>query len=364
VVFASHQAVSAMVFFLVMPSHFQRCTHMTKAVLLLSNFMSAVVGEVLRDFFGASLRLLFEISLVAQCLALIVSVALPNQSNSHEANQRIDQSKEAPQTSANRSELGSKFRTFSAPFLDLGRSFQLHGVVLWTVWALSMNPAHNVTLTYWQTLLPGTGHRDHNGYMVASAYLGACVLTAATSWFEVFRRCREPVVIGSMLVAGLLLCGLVLGRPIQFRLYVCLFFYQCLFEVTTAVATFQVGAEVKKAVATNCSRALHCKRKSPQQARLTLLFTFTAFVAAIFETLIQMIFTYFRHKDRMPMGTRFLGLGIGLVVCAFLLLGGCGLNRWCCARASREREFATRPSLTPRPNQDNAEVLLTPGAGM
>lgn len=70
--FASRFAVNAVIFQLASPDHVQQDVHIMKAVLLLSNACSAILGEVLRDS-GAPLSMLYVVSAAATGLALICS---------------------------------------------------------------------------------------------------------------------------------------------------------------------------------------------------------------------------------------------------------------------------------------------------
>jgi len=69
--FASRFAVNAVIFQLASPDRVQQDVHIMKAILLLSNAGSAILGEVLRDKLGTSLSKLFWISAIATGLALI-----------------------------------------------------------------------------------------------------------------------------------------------------------------------------------------------------------------------------------------------------------------------------------------------------
>ena len=72
--FASRFAVNAVIFELASPDRVQQDVHIMKAVLLLSNAGSAILGEILRDSLGAPLSMLYVISAAATGLALICSL--------------------------------------------------------------------------------------------------------------------------------------------------------------------------------------------------------------------------------------------------------------------------------------------------
>lgn len=69
--FASRFAVNAVIFQLADSDRVQQDVHVMKAVLLLSNAGSAILGEVLRDNLGTPLSMLYVISASATGLALI-----------------------------------------------------------------------------------------------------------------------------------------------------------------------------------------------------------------------------------------------------------------------------------------------------
>eukprot|EP00435_Cladocopium_sp_Y103_P040165 s1401_g10.t2 len=118
--FASRFAVNAVIFQLASSDRVQQDVHTMKAVLLLSNAGSAILGEILRDNLAAPLSMLYVISAAATGLAVICSSA----------------------------------------------------TLLWKV-----NPAHGVALTYWQNLLKvRVAETDHNGYMLGASYLAAALV--------------------------------------------------------------------------------------------------------------------------------------------------------------------------------------------
>ena len=102
----------------------------------------------------------------------------------------------------------------------------------------------------------------------------------------------------------------------QLTVYAWIMLYQCLFEVTTAVATFQVGAEVTRAAAARHSKALRSAevRRLPCCARLTLLFSFTTLLVAACETFILKEINGWRSMEQ-----RVHALSLGLLLVGLLL---------------------------------------------
>merc|ERR1719414_2846965 len=115
-------------------------------------------------------------------------------------------------------------------------------------------------MTYWQGLVRSKHIlSDHNGDMLACMYLVAAIFTVSSA-SPVFREHTSVLVIGSMLVAGALLVQVVRENS-QLPIYFFLLLFQCLFEVTTAVGTFQVGMEVTNSG--ECCSPRHSMGRSP-----------------------------------------------------------------------------------------------------
>ncbi|CAJ1399323.1 unnamed protein product [Effrenium voratum] len=319
--FASRISVASMAFAMSLPSRFQEAIHTLKAVTLFSNCCAAALGEVLRDM-GSPLSLLFNLSFVGQALSLLCAAALPlaprppivaTPTSAH----RLVGSNLDERLLSTGSKIGV-LGTFKALLRDLWLSLWLRRVMWWTAWALVMNPVHGLTLTYWQSMVRSKHIlKDHNGYLSACMYLAAAVLTLLAGRAAAMQRATSLLVTGSVLLAGWLLLQLAQADDTrQVTVYGWILLYQCLFEATTAVATFQVGAEVTRATAASHSKALHSAevRRLPRSVRLTLLFSTTTVLVAAAESGILLVINGWSSMD-----TRFHSLGLCLCIVGFLL---------------------------------------------
>jgi len=295
-----------LVFTVMLPKQFQACVHVAHATLLFSNFCSAVLGELLRDFAGVPLPRLLDISIFSQAIALVCSMWLPSQ--------RPDMPETPLQTlaKADPDELGiegsasiksyqraqmlgikegkKSFKwesSFTDPLLDLWRSLRLRGVFWWTVWAVVMNPAHTFVLTYWQSLVRAKHFgTDRNGYALASMYLAAGILTAVSRHAAPLGNFTSAPVIGSMLAAALIIFQFI-NSLWEFHLYGWLLLYQCIFHLGTAVSIFQVGSEVTQAVSKSASEDSGAS-PTPRVGRITLLLSATGLLGSVNENVIQL----------------------------------------------------------------------------
>lgn len=137
--FASRYAVNPVIFQLA-KGDAQQHIHGIKAVLLLSNSGSAILGNLLKDG-GGSLWLLYWISAIATGLGFLCSLPLLTFSPD-----RVEVS-------------------LCTSLTDVLRSLQLPCVAWWSLWALAANPTHGLALTYWQNLLKASVQENHNGYV-------------------------------------------------------------------------------------------------------------------------------------------------------------------------------------------------------
>jgi len=328
--FASRMALPALIFTMTPAAQCQERVHTVKAVMLLSNCCSAALGELLRDEAGMPLAHLFDVSTVAQVLGLICVMLLPahpegSEAASHEANVGSGSSdcvccdsetgRGALLPFSCGSDVSSWLKHLQAPLIDLWSSIRLRGVMWWTTWALMMNPVHGLMLIYWQSLVRAKNFSgDHNGSLIAGMYLVASILTLISGRLKRPLACPSVAVISSTLVSGLLLCCIV-AESQQGPLFLWLLTYLCIFEVTTAMGTFQVGHEVTQAMALSSSTANKSFAPAPHGARLTLLFSATVTLAGITEVTIQIIIRGFKS-----VAFRVEGLGISLTVLAMVLI--------------------------------------------
>lgn len=314
---SSQLVVSAFALALVPPERYQETCHVVKAVLLLSNCLAAVVGEVLRDTLGISPSVLFDISGVCQALTLIFAVCLPRPEKEEglgimgDADPMCWQALPPDVEDVEVAGTCAKCRCTGVVqhmhecLGELCVMLRLRGVLWWTAWGVAMNPAHGLVMTYWQSLLRVRGlKRDHNGYLLASMYLAAAVLLLATRKKAFFSRCATAFVVGSMLLAGALLCLLVAASS-EATMYCWLFLYQCLFQVMCVVRTFHIGAEVAQAFGDSSSHL-------QPGARLSLLFTVAAVGFNVSEALMQAVINMLGLQ---PLE----GIGCLLAACAVLL---------------------------------------------
>lgn len=326
--FASRVAVPSMAFTLCLPSQFQEAIHTLKAVMLFSNCCAAGLGELLRDAEWVPLNFLFDLSALGQVLSLLCAALLPGA--------RASPSASTPTAAAISNTLEehllprSPRRCSQGPLngvqallQDLWLSLWLRRVMWWTAWALAMNPIHGLTLTYWQSMVRSKHIlKDHNGYLSACMYLAASLLTLGAGGAWVLQRSTSLLVVASVFLAAYLLLQLSAADTRQLTVYGWIMLYQCLFEVVTAVATFQVGAEVTMATAASHSKALRSSevRRLPRCARLTLLFSATTVLVAAAETGILFVINGWTSME-----SRFHCLGIcllavGLVLSSFALV--------------------------------------------
>lgn len=280
--FTSRFAVNAVIFQVASPDSVQQHVHIMKAILLLSNACSAILGEILRDSVGAPLSMLYVISAAATGLALICSIFLlgskPSARDSGPTRQKV-----------------------MASCSDLVRIFQLPCVAWWTIWALAVNPAHGVALTYWQNLLKDhVVETDHNGYMLGVSYLAAALVVAACRRSSILRSWTSCLVILSILSMGLLLLLLTVSST-QVLFYLFLVAIQCVYEVSTSVSTFQVGGEVCTSVSSS---------NGPREPRLALLFCVTGVLSGAVASLVQHV---------RPISRRFTLVAVLLLLLAALL---------------------------------------------
>jgi len=344
--FASRVCCPAVAFAIAEPEQYQESVHTLKAVMLLSNFFSAAVGEVLRDFAGAPLSFLFDLSAVGQAISLFLALSLPQWSSPQEVEEALDYSiVEGSSGHTEDCDEACRDRPATCKSLmgDLCSSLLLRRVAWWTAWALWMNPVHGLAITYWQGLVRSKNIlSDHNGALLAIMYLFAAIFTFASGNAAALRNKSACLVISTMLGAGLLLVKVV-DEYKELQIYFWLLLYQCLFEVTTAICTFQVGDEVTRSVAATFAKpgaaaaAADAKRMghaangdSPgrkpslllgaglpavvrdiQTARLTILFSATAIASGANENLILLV-----TNRSASMDLRFDHLGWLLVACA------------------------------------------------
>ena len=255
-----------------------------KAVLLLSNAGSAILGELLRDDFHIPFSMLYFISAVATGVALFCSVFLLSGQDSSQDSQEAFSLRDAT--------------------LDVLAIFRMPTVAWWTVWALLVNPAHGVALTYWQNLLKDiVDAKDRNGYMLGASYFAAAAVVAAVRRSSLLRAWTSLLVVTSVLSMGLLLLALTASHE-ELLFYLILLLIQCVFEVSAAVSTFQVGQEVYNS---------HAER--PKEPRLALLFCLTGVMSGALSSLVQQV-----H----PIARRFsLAAAVLLVMAPLLSLVAC-----------------------------------------
>jgi len=250
-------------------------------------------------------------------------MALPEFDRSADGGSDAGDSASSPASRRSGASGGSRFLARMAS--DLRSSLTLRAVVWWTIWAFWMNPVHGLVMTYWQGLVRQKRIlADHNGALSASMYLTAAAATALSGNAPALRGLPSLLVIASMLGAGALLLQVV-AQSAEFSVYRWLLLYQCLFEVTATVATFQVGAAVTGVATVNSPRKFSwtagavgkptLASPSSQTAKLMTLFSATAIASGINENLILFLINRWPSMDE-----RFFGLGCGLEACAALLL--------------------------------------------
>ncbi|CAE8650070.1 unnamed protein product [Polarella glacialis] len=305
--FASRFAVVPMIFALVPAAEYQQHTHLVKAVLLISNAGSALLGEVLRDMASFPLSGLFSVAAVCQAASVLCALALlrAEPSPGPTPSEVVAAQRGIPQ-------LGWA-TSLKAAMRDLVLCFRLRCVVWWTIWALAMNSSHGLALTYWQNLLRENGiQSNHNGYMLGGTYLAAAGLVAACRRSALLGGLTEALIIPTLLAAGTLLFA-VASATQEVPFYSLLTLFQCIFEVVTAVSTFQVGAELTRAADPELART-RSSWPVPKQARLTLLFSATGVLVGLTETSLQVVLGRL-HSQQM----RFQLLGLGLAALGVLL---------------------------------------------
>lgn len=282
--FASRFAVNAVIFEIT--GDVQAQIHTMKAVLLLSNAGSAILGEVLRDEFHTAFSTLYFISAIATGLAMFCSGFLLS------GKERVSQ------------ECQQSFSLKDAT-LDLVAIFRIPTVAWWTVWALLVNPAHGVALTYWQNLLKDIiDAKDRNGYMLGASYFAAAAVVAAVRRSSLLRAWTSLLVVGSVLSMGLLLLALTASHE-ELLFYLILVLIQCVFEVSAAVSTFQVGQEVYNSLS-----------ERPKEPRLALLFCITGVMSGALSSLVQQVHPISRRFSLAATVLLIMAPLLSLVACA------------------------------------------------
>lgn len=265
--------------------------------------------------------------------------------------------REAPQSE--RATVGRCDGGLRASFSDLFCCLSLPCVAWWTIWALIENPAHGLALTYWQNLLKASGIKEaHNGYILGATYLAAAALVVACCRSRFLRHFSELLPALSLAAAGSLLICLATSH-VELTFYCCLLPFQCVFAVTTAVSTFQVGSDISNAVARSARDGA-----APKQARLALLFSITGVLAGVAETVVQAVLNRLH-----PISHRFVWLGLELILAAVVMAAVAGICRALARHRSHQVPAAQDPFLMPSqqlaadPRRDRRAVHGTEALG-
>lgn len=325
--FASRIAVEATVFQIADPSWAQQGIHTAKAVLLLSNCCSALLGEMLRDGQQVPLVKLFSISVFSQALTLLSIVLLIAMSvRSPEATVclrrrapsatppalALEEAAPAHPLPGGPRELRRWVCGRGAPLRDLWCSLRLRTVAWWTLASPALNSVHSQTMTYWQTLLREKHLvHDHNGYFLAALYLSSAALVAVVRGWTLLRGATSPLVLFAMAVSGVLLYSLACTTG-QLSFYVCIMLFSCVFHMKTTVGTFQTGAAVIAASELGEDGREH-HAQLPCRARLTLVYCTSNLLSSIAEMGVQ---TAAQSWDSVSQ--RFSAFGIALMSLAVL----------------------------------------------
>lgn len=342
---AIQYVLPSMLFAVLPPSRQQQGMHCLKAILLFSNAASALVGEILRDA-SFSLYLLFDLSLVGQVCCLLCSLLVPAprardaQDPEELVNDNVgplDTVRELRPT-ANR----SKCESIRLSLVDLALSLRLRSVIWWTAWSLAMEPVHSLVLTYWQSLERTQHTGDHNGYVLATLYLVSGMITLLSAR-GLCRSLTAVLVVSSILVSGCSIARLSMESH-ELLFYAWLLIYQCVFEVMSAVATYQMGDEVTSETSVSASRAVHHSKKwvKPSAPRLTFLFTSRRVFPGVAQTTLQKL-----SSTVSSLPHRFQGWGVGLVGYSALLLVVASVEA-ACVCCARRREHSCN-ALIPVP---------------
>jgi uncharacterized membrane protein YuzA (DUF378 family) len=349
---ASRFTVMGLVFTVTEDARFQSNVHIVHATLLLSNFLSAVLGEILRDVASVPLRHLFDISTCSQAFALLCAIWLPRQ-------QQLADDVLSPKASG-RKAMVSRCWTHGLqdPIVDLWLSLKLRIVAWWTIWTLAMGAAHNLSLTYWQAVVKSKDLMvDHNGYALASMYLAAGVLTALSRHWTPLGSSTSALVIVSMLAASVAIWQVV-HATLELQLYGWLLAYQCIYHLSLATSIFQVGDAVTQA----SSRSTDCsplsmpplQRRTPRipvDAKLTLLFSMTGLMGSVNENIIQLVMNFYHGIDSRLQGLSFILVGIAALLFCIRCIEAC------LPRKTTQSEIA-EPLLAPHEEQAYAIHVL------
>lgn len=325
---------------------YQANVHWVKAVVVFSNFAAGIAGSTMRYTLHASYMLIWQVSLVTQLLALGFAICLPGFTRGLRATRLGAAGANVRSSGASWSFLTSTWQPMPASppmssnscgrvshtwswelMLDVLRSYRLQGVAEWTLWAIVAHTAHVMVATYWQALVRAKGHRpeDSNGFVSAASFLLAVLVLVALAKAPVLsnRKNRWWIITLSLLAGGIAVLSMGVF-PEVWQVYMAYIAYQATFELSGAVSTHQVGAEVLEHVAQMSSpRALGRSEEGPRKPRIALLIS----VNQLFSSLVQMVVQYGFKKCQsghhpLSMARRFVILGAGL------LIGAAGYALW------------------------------------
>mmetsp|Transcript_19693 Transcript_19693/g.54076 ORF Transcript_19693/g.54076 Transcript_19693/m.54076 type:complete len:515 (-) Transcript_19693:163-1707(-) len=323
--FASRFALFAVTAALVRPAELQRSVHLVRAVVLVSNACSALLGEVVRDVAQLRLGVLFEMAVAAQALSFIFALALPRRKR-HVRVLRIqgglselehgsaaglaDTAQSVAAVVPPATFVGGLLSALCAPPVDLWRALRLRAVLWYVAWYLAMNPAHALMLTYWQNLVAAKSfaRHDRNGYHLATMYLAAAAFTAASHRSGALREHPAAMAVASVFGGGFASC-LAAACSTEVFFYLCLDVYQCIFEVMTAAFTFQVTAALMEAAAAVSENG------RTRQPRLTLVLCATGVIGGLIEMAAQALL-----RNLWSIEVRFVAIGVTLCCWGGVLL--------------------------------------------
>eukprot|EP00928_Gymnodinium_smaydae_P063310 TRINITY_DN46939_c0_g1_i1.p1 TRINITY_DN46939_c0_g1~~TRINITY_DN46939_c0_g1_i1.p1 ORF type:complete len:495 (-),score=85.85 TRINITY_DN46939_c0_g1_i1:154-1638(-) len=319
---AAHSgAFFALLFELCAQMQAARCqlyVYRAKAILLLANLVAGLAGSVLRHELAMPYIVIWVLSWCSQLMSVLVAggiayscfrqklLAPPLCDDAACSGTSLPHPRD-PRALRPHSVLHG---SCSAVWRDVLASFRLVPVAEWTLWSVAMHTAHIMVTTFWQPLLRSKTHReaDLNGYVNAIAFaLGAAAVLGSGSLRVLAQPSnRRWIILTSMLVGGVLVFATG-AAEFEWQVYVAYVVFQVIFRVASAVATLQIGLEIRREAAAATGIA---------KPRLALVISLTEVFGACSQICVETVLKGLHggaHGGKLPLAARFEILGVGVV---------------------------------------------------